>query len=112
MSMPVRWATCSTVSPFSTSTIWLSIFSSIIAPSDFQTAIVHGAAVFYEIFEFIPVFLDKVDYRHGGGVAQCADGVAHDALGDAFQGFDVALLALALADPGDDLVHPVAAFPA
>ena len=60
----------STVSPSRVLMVWLSIFSSIMAPSDFQTTVVHGTTVFDVIVEFRSEFRDEVYDRHGGGVTQ------------------------------------------
>src|SRR6476620_5308970 len=63
-------------------------------------------------FEFAAKLAYKCARRPGGGITEGADRVARDVARDVENQIQITLFALAIFDPVQNLLHPVAAFPA
>src|SRR3546814_13370565 len=64
------------------------------------------------VCEFVAEVLDETAYRHGGGVAQGANGAAHDVVSDRVQDVQVFWTALAIFNARQHAVKPARAFAA
>ena len=69
-------------------------------------------AVLDHVFEFVAVVLHEALHRPGRRIAERADGVAFDAVGDVHQHLDVLVAPLARHDPLEHAIEPAGAFPA
>src|SRR5512134_3941652 len=70
-----------------------------------------AAAVLDVVLELVPEMTDEALHRPRRGVAERADGVALDLVGDVDEHVDVGLLALPREDPPERAVEPAGAFP-
>ena len=64
------------------------------------------------MFKFRPEMFQKGPYRHRGGIAQGADGAAHDVSGNLIELGQVLWAALAIFDPADHTPQPAGALAA
>src|SRR5262245_64278721 len=71
-----------------------------------------AAAVFDVVLELVPEVFHEALHRPGGGIAQRADRVSLDLVGDVDQHVDVGLAALTCQDPLDGAVEPAGPFAA
>src|SRR6185312_1586247 len=71
-----------------------------------------AAAVIHHVFELVPEVLEEALHRPGGGIAERADGMALDAVGDIDQERKLLAACLAREYPLEQPVHPARALAA
>src|SRR5262245_6744247 len=62
------------------------------------------------LFEFGPELGDETDHRHGRGIGQHADGIAHHVVRDLLQQIDVVWAGAAVLEAGEEVLQPAGPF--
>src|SRR5882762_10136656 len=71
-----------------------------------------GLVAFDVVLELLAELLYESEGRHGGCIAEWAEGAAHHIFGEVLDVVDVLLAAAAVVDAGEGLLDPVGAFAA
>src|SRR3990167_3946185 len=118
--MPSWWAASITVLPSATSVFLPSISISSISLRHLEEAAARALHVLGHqafpvpdvVLELRAEVLDEALHRHGGRIAEGADGAAHDVVGDAVEQVEVLGAPLAVLDAVHDAVEPAGALAA